>query len=156
MFMGATAVTRAMKAAFDLAEVTVKALETVSAAGVVIGARAGVIAAAQQDPLNADHAELGRMLPEKVTAFSQAGAAIAEEWWALQRDVGNYMLYLGRSMTRVGLPLPGDVIEFAERTSAHGARIAASPIGSASVALAPLHKTATANARRLAGGKRRA
>jgi len=149
MFMGSTAIARAMEAALDLADVILKAGEMTTAAGAVIGTRVWMIAAAQQDPLNADHAELGRMLPEKVQAFSEAGAAVVEEWSALSRDVGDYMLYLGRAMTTGRPPLPSDVLELAARTSAHGARVASSAIGAASVALAPLHKRATSNARRL-------
>jgi hypothetical protein len=106
--------------------------------------------AAQRDPLNADHAELGSMLSEKVPAFSVDGATVVEEWWALNRDVGDCMLYLGRAMTTGRPPLPSDVLELAERTSAHGARLASCTIGAASVALAPLHRKATSNARRLA------
>jgi hypothetical protein len=148
--------TRAMQAAFDLAEVSLKAVEMTTAAGAVIGVRSGVIAAAQHDPVNADHAELRRMLPEKVKAFSEAGVAAAEGWWSLQRNVGDYMLYLGRAMTIGRPPLPSEVVELVERTSLHGTRLVAGMIGSAGGALAPLHKKATANARRLARRKRRA
>ena len=158
MFMVATAAARAMQAAFDLAEVSLKAGEMTMAAGTVISHRAGMIATAQHDPLNADHAELGRMLPEKVKAFSEAGAAAVEELWSLQRDIGDYMLYVARAMTMtLGRPArPSDVAEFAERSFTHGTRIATTAIGAAAVALAPLHKKATSNARRLARRKHRA
>jgi hypothetical protein len=156
MFMGTAALARTVQAAFHLAEVSLKAGEMTVAAGTVIGARMGVIAAAQNDPLNADHAELGRMLPEKLGAFSEAGTAVMEEWWSLQREIGNYLLYLGRAMTVGRLPLPSELFELVERTSIHGTRLATSAIGAADVALAPLHKKATSNARRLTLLKRRA
>jgi hypothetical protein len=157
MFIGATAAARAMKAAFDLAEVSLKAGEMTVAAGAVISVRAGMIATAQQDPLNADHVELGRMVPEKVKAFSEAGAAAVEELWSLQRDIADYMLYVARTMT-LGRPpaRPSDIVEFAERSVTHGARIATTAIGAAAVTLAPLHEKATSNARRLARRRHRA
>jgi hypothetical protein len=79
-----------------------------------------------------------------------------EAYWSLHRDLGNYMLHLGRTMMAARLPLPSDLIEIAERTSILAMRIATGGIGAASVALAPLHKKATANARRLARRNRRA
>jgi len=156
MLMGSTAITRTMQAALDLAEVTVKAGETISAAGAVIAARFGIMSAALRDPLNADHAELGRMLPEKMRAFAESGAAVIEEWWALNRDVWAYARYLARATTTGRAPSASAVLEFVERTSAHGARLASSAIDAATVALAPLHQKATSNARRLARRKRRA
>jgi hypothetical protein len=154
MFMGSTAIARAMQAALDVADLTLKASEMTAAAGSVIGARVGIMTAAQRDPLAADNAELGRMLPEKLNAFSEAGAAIIEELSALHRDVGAYMLYLGRTVMSGRLPLPRDVVELTERSSAHGARVATSAIAAAGAALAPLHKKAMSNARRLARRKR--
>lgn len=156
MFIGVTALERTMQAAFDLVEVSLKAGEMTVAAGAVIGARMGVIAAAQNDPLNADHAELGRMISEKTRAFSESGAAVVKEYWSLQRDVGDYVLYLGRAMMAGRLPLPSELVELAERTSLHATRLATSAVGAAGVALVPLHKKATSNARRLARRKRAA
>jgi hypothetical protein len=148
MFVAATA--QLMEAGLDLADMSLKTGEMTAAAGSVIGARVGLMVAAARNPLSFDYAEFGRMVPEKVQAFSEAGAALAEEWWSLQRDLGDYMLYLGRAMTRGRAPLPSDVIELVERTSTHGARLAASTIGAAGAALAPVHRAATSNARRLA------
>jgi hypothetical protein len=139
-----------MQAALDFAEVTLKAGETTSAAGAVIGARSGIISAAIRDPLHADHAEIRRIIPEKMRAISESGVAVLEEWWALARDVGDYMAYVAGAMTSGRPPVPGDVLELAERTSTHAARLAASAVGAASVALAPFHEKTTANARRLA------
>jgi hypothetical protein len=151
MFVAATA--RLVEAGIDLADTSLKTGEMTAAAGSVIGARVALMVAAAQDPLSFDYAEFGRMVPEKVQAFSEAGAALLDEWWSLQRDLGDYMLYLGRAVTSGRPPLPGDVVELVERTSTHGARLAAGAIGAAGVALAPLHKVATSNARRLADRK---
>jgi hypothetical protein len=150
MFTGATALAQTVEAAVLLAEVNLKAAEMTVAAGAVIGVRMGMIAAAPHYPCNADRAELSRMVPEKIRAFSEAGTAVVEAYWSLHRDVGDYMVCLGRTMMAGRVPLPSDLIEMAERTSIHATRIAASGVGAVSVALAPLHKEATANARRLA------
>jgi hypothetical protein len=155
MFMTATVLARTMQAAFDLAEMGLKTGEMTAAAGAVIATRLRVLAEAQQDPRKADRAELGRMVPEKIKAFSDAGAAVIDEFWSLQRDVGSYMVYVGRAMMTGRPPLPGEMLELAERSSIHGTRLATAAIGAAGVALAPIHKKATANARRLARRKRR-
>jgi hypothetical protein len=110
---------------------------------------------AVRNPLVADYNEFARMLPEKVTAIHDAGAALVDEWWALQRDVGDYMIYVARAMTRERPPWPSDVAELVERTSIHGIRIAATAIDAAGVALAPFHHCAVANAQRLSHRKPR-
>jgi hypothetical protein len=47
--------------------------ELASAAGQIIAKRVALGVAAIIDPMRADHAELGRMVPEKIEAFSAAG-----------------------------------------------------------------------------------
>jgi hypothetical protein len=155
MYTSATALARTLQAGLSLAEVNLKAAEMAAAASAVIGYRMGLIAAAGQNPLAADHAELGRMIPEKVAAFSAAGLAAMEAYWSLQRDLANYMSHVGRMMTAGRLPLPSELAELAERTSIDAARLAGSGVEAASVAIAPLHRKATSNARRLARRKRR-
>lgn len=150
MLFGTTALQRTLQGALDVAEVTRTQGEMALAAGAVIGARMTIAALVQQDPLNAAASELQRIVPEKLQAFSEAGAAVVAEWWRLNRDIGEYLLYLARSMTTVRPPAPADVLEFADRTTAHGALLAGSAAAAAVVALAPIHKTVTRNARRLA------
>src|SRR5690348_3645492 len=109
MFVAATA--RLVEAGIDLADTSLKTGEMTAAAGSVISARVALMVAAAQDPLSFDYAELGRMVPEKVQAFSEAGTALFEEWWSLQSDLGEYMLYLGRAVMSGRPPLPSDVVE---------------------------------------------
>jgi hypothetical protein len=155
MFTGATAYVRTLQAGFRLAQVGLEAAEMAVAAGTVIGFRMGLIAAAGQNPLAADHAELGRIIPEKVVAFSAAGLAAMEAYWSLQRDLGTYMSDVGRMMTAGRLPLPSELAELAERTSIDAARFVGSGVEMTSAAMAPLHRKARSNARRLARRKRR-
>lgn len=49
------------------------------AAGEVIAKRVALGVAAAFDPLQADHAEFGRMVPEKMEAFSAAGMIMLEQ-----------------------------------------------------------------------------
>jgi hypothetical protein len=144
-----------MRVGLDAAEVSVRAAETTVGAAAVIAARVRVAAAAAQDPLAGDYAEIGRIIPEKMRAVSEAGAALFDEWWALQRETADYLLYVGCTVTRSRVLLPGDVIELVERSSSSSSRIAGSGIGAAGAALAPVHRTVTANVRRLFGESRR-
>jgi hypothetical protein len=49
------------------------------AAGQIIARRVALGMAAAFDPLGADHAEFGRMMPEKMEAFSAAGMIMLEQ-----------------------------------------------------------------------------
>ena len=100
------------------------------------------------------YAEFARMLPEKAAATQQACAALLDGAWALQRDPGDYMIYIARTMTDGRPPSPSDVVELVERTSFHGAQIAATGIDAATALLAPFHECAMSNAQRLMRRKR--
>lgn len=47
----------------------------------VMAARGAIVAAAATSPLKADYAELGRMVPEKVAAFTSASCATTTILW---------------------------------------------------------------------------
>ncbi|HLZ64781.1 MAG TPA: polyhydroxyalkanoate granule-associated phasin [Aliidongia sp.] len=143
--------------------------ETVTAAGAVIGHRVALGAQAVADPLNADHhAEFSLMTSEKVTAFSDAGAAMMDELHDLHREVMKFaaqqvagtaqaVFALGSSET------PSAMFEvqrrFLEdswaRGSAHLFKLAALGSGVSAQVLAPVHSAATANAKRLSRKARR-
>ena len=55
-----------------------RAGDLVMAAGQVVARRVAIGAAAVVDPLQADHTEFGRLLPEKVDALSAAGMIMLE------------------------------------------------------------------------------
>lgn len=154
MLMSDAAVARMIQGGLDFAEVSTKTGEMAAAANTVIGARVVLMMEAARNPLAADHAEFARMRQEKVTAVHQAGAALLDGWWALQRNVGDYMIYVARALTSGPPPWTSDVAELVERTSVHGTRLAAIAIDAAGVVLAPFHESATSNARRLSRRKR--
>jgi hypothetical protein len=53
--------------------------DLVLAAGQIVARRIALGVAAAFNPMDADHAELGRMVPEKVEAFSAAGMIVLEQ-----------------------------------------------------------------------------
>ena len=72
----------------ELAQAGVRTGQTFLAADSVIRSRTGTIASAMHNPLDADYAELGRMLPEKMIAVSEAISALMAESWKLWAGVG--------------------------------------------------------------------
>jgi hypothetical protein len=133
------------------------------AAGLVISRRAALGTAAFHDPRTIDSAEFARMAPEKLDAFARAGSALLQEYWSIGRDVVELVAAQTRATTglafEVGLlPTPlhaasaqaryvGDLFENAAE---RGASIAMRTLNAGGVAMRPIHRRATANARRLA------
>lgn len=128
---------QSMQTAFKLAE-------TLSSANAVIAARTPMIAAAFADPLNADTRELSRMVSEKSAAFGQSGRSLSAGQRTLHRAVTTNARDFGRL---AGGDLLGPAIwwRMAERNLQFWSTFMALP----GEALAPIHKRATGNARRL-------
>jgi len=118
--------------------------ETLNAAHAVVGHRSRTIKSALHDPLGADHAELGRMVSEKSSAFGAAGTSLARDVLAVQADLTAQAAALGQMMMG---QLPSQLATQAMivRTQRLGTAALASSIR----ALTPVHKAATANAKRL-------
>ncbi|MCY7398036.1 MAG: hypothetical protein LH466_04240 [Sphingomonas bacterium] len=118
--------------------------ETLTASQAVVGHRSKTIETALNDPFSADHAELGRMMSEKSTAFGAAGASLARDYFAMHADMSAQAAALGKMMMGQ-LPGPRATQAMVTRTQRLGSAALASSIR----AMTPVHKTATANARRL-------
>ena len=118
--------------------------ETMNAAHVVVGHRSKTIETALSNPFAADHVELGRMMSEKGTAFGAAGASLARDWFAMQADLGAQTSALGKIMFGQ-LPNP----RAAQAMLTRNQRLGSAALASSIRALTPLHRTATANAKRL-------
>ena len=123
--------------------------ETLAASHKVVSHRQQTINAAINDPIGADHVELGRMVSEKATAFGAAGSSLARDWWAMQADFGAQATALG-SMMMGQIPGP----KAAQAMLARGQRIGSAALTSSTRAMTPIHRAATANERRLRRGKR--
>jgi len=119
--------------------------ETLGAAGHVIDSRSRTMAAASRSPMTGDYAELGRMIPEKIDAFSRGAFASMADLQAVQ----THLFANWQTMMQAGFAgrLPSQ--KEMETMTGRGAQIAEHLSRAGSKALAPVHRTATANARRL-------
>ena len=111
----------------------------------VIDRRTRLMADALRDPMAGDYAELSRMMPEKVEAFSKAGLAGLQAMGAAQADHVALWQTTMRLAAQGHWLSPADALLFG-RQSARASKRAA---GASGRMIAPLHKGATANARRL-------
>lgn len=145
---------RLMLSGWSAMETGARACETLKASGDVIAARSAIIGTALRSPLTGDYAELGRMVPEKVDAFSQAGSVILSAWVAGHSAWMRQMQDIGTMVMRGRPPTLAELAEHGSRsvTFALGSVDAGARLGRDS--LAPLHRGATANARRLRRKKR--
>lgn len=141
--------TRTMSAALDMSKTGMRAAETMQASNDVIAARSGTIRDAIGSPLTADYGELSRMAPEKAEAFSKAGVAILNQSWGMYNAWLTEAQNVGAMMLRGRAPTFAELPGFWSRGAAYALRSMEDGAKLWRVALAPVHKTATQNARRL-------
>lgn len=120
-----------------------KMSEVWMASGRVIDHRLGLVKADAGSI--AAQGELARMVPEKVTAFSQSGWAAMFGWWAMQGDMMRLGQEMATSAWRMQPPSPKAMRASMARTQ----RIAGKMTKTATAMVTPVHKTVTANDRRL-------
>ncbi|MEV5023109.1 hypothetical protein MRBLMA1_002980 [Sphingobium sp. LMA1-1-1.1] len=127
---------------FDLQRTWMKATETLLASQRVIDARTILICNAGRSPLTGDYRELSRMVPEKIEAFTQSGAALTQNIAVM------HQAFLSQGQAMAAAMLSGNPLWMLQgRSQALRSIDAVSRM--AAVTLEPIHKTATANARRL-------
>lgn len=149
MSAGTNAWTELAKASANLMTTNMRLNEMMIASGSVIGARMTIMGDAARCPAQADYAELGGMVQEKVVAIGKVNQALGEQWSAMLADAAEQAQHL-RHLMLGGRPLSiGDMSGLAERWMAHGARVITRIMDTGELALAPVHQQATANARRL-------
>lgn len=149
MFDPFSAWNRLLAAGASVTSTNMRALETMTAANAVVAARGKIIEAAVRSPLTGDHVELGRMVPEKVDAFSRAGSATVTAWWEAQSTWTRHMQHLGGMAMRGRPPTPAELADLGGRAVALTLESIEAAARLGSTALAPVHRKATANARRL-------
>jgi hypothetical protein len=158
----ARALTTLTAAGADLADAALKLGESAVAAGAVIGHRVALGAQALHDPLNADAHEFTRMGTEKLAAFSAASGALFAECQSIQHEMMKFAFGQAASCVRAALDLataPSPVeaiaaqrrwaVESLARANSHAIKLATLSAGLSGLALAPVHKTVTGNAKRL-------
>ncbi|MDB5669893.1 MAG: hypothetical protein JWO25_852 [Alphaproteobacteria bacterium] len=139
-----------VRAGMDMWQTGFKLGETMVASSSVVDKRMAILQAAAANPLTGDYREIGQIVPEKVEAFSKAGIKLSQGWWAAHRDIAAQMHHMGALMMRGGIPTLADMQTMSNR----GSRAVARAATTAQQTLAPIHKAATANARRLNGRKK--
>lgn len=117
--------------------------EAWSASGRVIDHRLGLIRTDMGSA--AAQAELLRMVPEKMEAFSLSGMAATMGLWAWQGEMLRIGQQAAQAMMRMQPPTLRAARMSAARSQAAAGRLAKAATG----AIAPIHKTVTANDRRL-------
>jgi hypothetical protein len=140
---------RLMASGTLLAETGMLACETMTASNEVIAERSKVIGSALRSPLTGDVAELGRMVPEKVDAFGQAGSVTVAAFWSMQMAWVGQMQHLGSMAMRGRAPTFTELADLGNRTATFTLNTIEASTRLGSDSLAPVHRKAMANARRL-------
>ncbi len=130
--------------ALDLMHTGVRLAETMRHSGAVVEARMPVIWEAMVSPFSADHGELALMVSEKVGAFGRSADLGARAGKTVLAGHNANMADLRRLLSGFPLGLQ-EWWQMGERNLAMTAQLCAIP----GVVLAPIHRKARANARRL-------
>lgn len=141
-----------LDAGAQMVRTTAALAETVTASHAVISRRSAIFGSAVQSPASADHAELSRMMPEKMKAFGASGASMGRDMMAIQSALMHEAMQLGMMAMTGRLPGAGALAERGANLAVNTMTLGAA-MGARS--LAPIHRAATANARRLKRAKRR-
>jgi hypothetical protein len=128
-----------------LAQAGWKTGEMMQASADVIGSRCQSMAEASRNPVTGDYAELGRMVPEKLDAFSRAGWAALRNLETMNAAAIANMAQASRIAAAGRFPTAAEM----QRLSSRSSRMVACASAAAGKTLAPVHKRATGNARRL-------
>ncbi|HEY0424107.1 MAG TPA: phasin family protein [Rhodopila sp.] len=134
------------------------------AAAQVIARRAALGLAAIFDPMGADHVEFGRMVPEKVEAFSAAGMIMMRHATQAGEQIAQFasdavMAAVRATVAIVGSASPAAMAEtqgqFAkswfEQAASNFMAIGILALGAQEAALVPIQETLAANSARLGG-----
>jgi len=145
-----TLAAQSQKTSLALVDLASSTAEVVGASLFVIGERSALMATALCMPWAADRDELELMVPEKVTAFTRAGAILVDGWWEAQKTTGRYVMESAFAASPYGCRrTSGDIMSPAERAARWAAMSVDDAVATLQRALVPVHGSATANARRL-------
>jgi hypothetical protein len=134
------------------------------ASGQIVAKRMALGVAAAFNPMQADHAEFGRMMPEKMEAFSAAGAIMLEQsnqaGWALTRLASDEVMTTARAtIAMAGCASPVAMAEaqgqyaldWFNRAATNFFAMGMLALGVQQAAMVPIQETVAANAERLGG-----
>jgi hypothetical protein len=139
-----------------------KTATLVRATGHVVARRVTLGAAALIDPFNADHVEFAKMVPEKTRAFSAAGMTWLQRSSEVTQRMASFATSEMATAARVAVAMAqcrtstgvfAAQRKFATawfaRALSQSITLGSMMMRSQGAAMAPVHRTATANARRL-------
>ncbi len=128
------------------------------AAGQIIARRVAMGVAAAFNPLRADHAEFGRILPEKVEAFSAAGMIMIEQTnqagWELTRLASDEVMTTAQATFSLAgwvnpLAKSQMALDWFSRATSNFFAIGLLALEAQKAAMVPIQQTIAANAERL-------
>lgn len=140
---------RMFSAGCEMQSTWLRSMETLQASRSVIQARTDLMRAAVSAPLSSDFAELSRMVPEKVEAFSRSAQAVAHDTLAMHTAWAAQMQRVGMVMLAGRVPSAGEVTKLSEQSVDYALDAMTAGAQLSKRALAPVHRTATRNAGRL-------
>jgi hypothetical protein len=140
---------RMVSAGLDMQSTWLRSAETMRASGDVIGVRTEMMRAATVAPLTGDYAELSRMVPEKVAAFSRSAEVVARGTIAMHSAWVGQMQRVGMIKFAGRVPSASEVSAIASQSANYAVGVMTAGARMGKGALAPVHRTATGNARRL-------
>lgn len=118
--------------------------ETISSAASVVSHRSNTIAKAIENPIAGDYRELTQMVGEKVAAIHKSAGAVMSDWGQWQRLWSSH----ATAMMGVVAAANGNWTA-AQRLASSSEKMSSLALSSSVRALAPIHRRATANQRRL-------
>jgi hypothetical protein len=132
------------------------------AAGQVIAKRVALGLAAVFDPMGADHAEFGRMVPEKMEAFSAAGMIMMQKASQAGEQISRFASDAVRTATRATFDMAGSgnpvamaetqgrfAMAWFEQAAANFMVMGLFALGAQEAAMVPIQETIAANTARL-------
>lgn len=140
---------RLLAAGASIRTTSVRAAETFSGAKKVFAARSAIIGEAMHSPWTADHAELGRMIPEKIDTLSRAGSAAATILWDSETAWMKHFQHLCTMAMRGRLPTAAEIGDLGERGATLMLQSIEATTMLAAASLAPVHRQVATNVRRL-------
>lgn len=133
--------------------VGLKTAELMFAAPQVVAHRVARMATAGPLPSERDRREFQRMGAEKVAAFQESWAAMGSQTFAMQQQWGRHLMSAWTDWMRMAFNPwhPGAGASMARTASRSAAQLQSIALGVAGKGLAPVHRRAVANAKRLSG-----
>lgn len=131
-----------------MAVLATTALQVATSTAYVVGRRGPLIAQAAVTPWAADHAELGRMVPEKVAAFASAATAVAFGAGLAGQAAAAHATAM--VLACAAPPTPLGFLALLGRAGTYNAASMGRAMRTAAEAMSPIHLAVTANASRLA------